>query len=72
MQMVSVVAGKLFEIPYVESISVIGKVPTEYKHYITKDAEMNIGHKSKHNFTLLISENNYSTSIAQNSIHFRI
>lgn len=42
MQMESMVAGKLFEIPDVDSISVIGKVPTEYKHYITKDAEMNI------------------------------
>jgi hypothetical protein len=42
MQMVSVVAGKLFEIPHVDSINVIGKVPTRYKYYITKDAGMNI------------------------------
>ena len=40
--MVSEVAGKPFEIPDVDSISITGKVSTEYTHYITKDAEMNI------------------------------
>jgi hypothetical protein len=53
-----------------DRVSVIGKVRTEYEFHISKDAEVNIKHQSKHNFTLLISENNYSTSIAQNSIHF--
>jgi uncharacterized linocin/CFP29 family protein len=67
---VSAVVGVVFQTSDVDSISVIGKVPTEYKLYITKDAEVNIKHQSKHNFTLLISENNYSTSIAQNSVHF--
>ena len=69
---VPVVVGKLFQISDVDSICVIGNVPTEFKLYITKDAEVNIKHQSRHNFTLLISENNYSTSIAQNSIHFRV
>jgi hypothetical protein len=40
--MVSEVAGNLFKIPDVDSICVIGKVHTEYEHYSTKDAEMNI------------------------------
>jgi uncharacterized linocin/CFP29 family protein len=69
---VSVVVGKMFKIPDVDSISVTGNVPTEFKLYITKNAEVNIKNQSRHNFTFLISENNYSTSIAQNSIHFRV
>jgi len=39
---VAVVVGKMFEISDVGSISVIGKLPTKYKHYIVKDAEMDI------------------------------